>query len=59
MFVFFKMMRVVSQTYWFARRRRALKLEQMERRLLDYKLPEYKPRRKRVESGKRIPATTC
>jgi hypothetical protein len=51
--------RVMSPVTWVAGRKRALKLEQTERRLLDWHHPGYTSARKPAELAKTIPASTC
>jgi hypothetical protein len=51
--------RVMLPVTWVAGRRRALKLAQTERRLLDWHHPDYKSDRKPTELAKTIPASTC
>jgi len=59
MFVVYALLRVIFPATWFAGRRRALKLQKMERRLLDWKHPEYISLRQPPERSKTIPASTC
>jgi hypothetical protein len=51
--------RLMLPLTWVASRKRALKLAQTERRLLDWHHPDYKSARKPAELVKTIPASTC
>jgi hypothetical protein len=59
MFLLWIVERVMSPVTWVASRKRALKLAQTERRLLDWHHPGYISARKPAELAKTIPASTC
>jgi len=59
MFIVYAILEVMAPINWFAIRRRAMKLEQMERRLLDGNPPEYISVGKVSGQVKTIQANTC
>jgi hypothetical protein len=59
MFIVYVILRVMTPANWFAGRRRAMKLEQMERRLLDGNHPKYISVGNVSDRVKTIRANTC
>jgi hypothetical protein len=59
MFILRVVRRVMLPATWLGKRKRALKLERMERRLLNCNQIEYAPVRKLAEAAKTLPLSTC
>ncbi len=59
MFLLYVISKVMSPANWLSDKQRAVKLEQMERRLQDWDHREYVPARKTAEAAKTVPLSTC